>query len=290
MENTHSNRCQTPRRMYKPDFPTKNYLELQQSKIPRGDNRENCYTTTNQDAFPKRGRDSVPQTIDTKMLQRTHWTAGDYENDYISENHREYVRHRDVDNSNPALNRNTMMRTTFKLSDGSGLNVPEKKMAVATHQQKRENYQEFMTSTHFDLKNPSAPKWETTNQATFRPQTAQPSKPSQMGLRLGLGTKEAMEQMNVYPMTESLDHSVYKDPGIKSRGEGVSRNPRAQVQGKYYFLEQNKMIGKGIILLILMEINIIQQQLVMLSLLKNLIMLLILVTLKNNVLHFQNHL
>ena len=200
--------------MYKPDFPTHNYIELQRSKIPFGDSRSTTYETTYGAAMRPLTGDIQSQKINTKLLQRTHWTPGNIPTTQESEYVAKYRDFKTKASRDPAYTRDEMMRTTFTLGNDKDPFAERTKMAEY-HEgiPKRENYQKEFTATHFDLTSTSAPKWETTNRAEFRPLSAQPATPINHHLNRGFGAKSSFEQMGAFETKTSLYQDTYKNYG-----------------------------------------------------------------------------
>ncbi|KAH0787385.1 hypothetical protein GPJ56_008580 [Histomonas meleagridis] len=222
--------------MYKPDFPTRNHIELQKSHIQIGSRKGSQWETTYNSTMKPQSRDVSPQTIDTIALQQTHWTVGNDSSEKISEAHSAYHKYNVQNNINPAYTRNQMMRTTFKLGDGSPMESRVNNMATASHAPKRESFREQMEATHFEIKNPySNDKWETTNHADFKPIKSNPAQTVNLQLNKGEGAKASFG--NIEAPMESINHSTYVD--FSKRPNDIIRNRVTTISGNQIEFGQN---------------------------------------------------
>lgn len=214
----------TPRKIYKPDFPVHNFIELQKSSLPNGDRRHFQWETTYNDAMRKRTRDDNAQKIDTIMLQKTHWNQQDSRPTDISENHDKY---RDFSRQNQArkqeITQAMMMKTNFSMNDGVTTMERNVQCYRPADFNPPANLKETMVATHFDLTTPSAPKWETTNQVSFNHGPCKPSKMADMELMRGYGTKANFENFGAFPTPNSLSHDTYRNPGRAQTAIGRTR-------------------------------------------------------------------
>ncbi|OHT06538.1 hypothetical protein TRFO_25425 [Tritrichomonas foetus] len=198
--------------MYTPDFPTRNYLELQKSKIQIGDKRHLSWETTYNATMRPLTHQDTRQSLDTVTLQRTHWTPGDIPGSVISECHDKY---RDFGTGNQretSRTRDQMMRTSFNLGDGSPMESRRLQKYERIQQEPIANLRNMMESTHFDLKNPQQKNtWESTNKADFRPFTAKPSESADMSIMRGYGAKSTFDQMGAFGPQNSSNRTDFVD-------------------------------------------------------------------------------
>lgn len=224
--------------MYKPDFPTHNYLELQRSRIQIGDKRHLSWDTTYNDTMRPKTQDLGRQSIDTCMLQRTHWTPGDLKNQNESEYHERYKNFGTGSKRETVLSRDQMNRTSFTLGDGSPMASRATNRGTPVTPDPRVSFQEKMVATHFDLKNPSVSEkdWATSNKTDFRPFTAKPAQSAQIELNKGLGAKSSFENYGAFRTDQSLARASYS--GARPQTTQV-RNRSVTIQGDQIDFEQN---------------------------------------------------
>ena len=195
--------------MYTPDYPQRNYTELQKSKVSIGDSRITYYDTTSGTAFCQRTGEIQKNQIDTKTLQRIHWTAGTDNNSYESEYSSQYKKLPSATRDS-SISRDSMMRTHFSLG-----NCPTEQRVVTRATTSsiphRENLRDQMVSTHFDLKDPSAPKWRTSNQdAFYKGASGISAGRVDNSILTGSGAKQCFQCAAAFGPTKSLNSDTYK--------------------------------------------------------------------------------
>lgn len=237
--------ARTPRKIYKPDFPVHNYIELQKSSIPNGDRRQFPWGTTYNDAMRPRKREDNAQQIDTIMLQKTHWNQGDLSTTKISEYKDEY-RDFSAYNVRPTqeITQEMMMKTNFSMDDGITKMERTKQNYTAADVTPSANLKEMMTATHFDLTSKAAPKWETTNQAAFNHPGCKPSELANMELNRGYGAKSSFQNLAAYPTPKSLAHDSYRDYGRAQTA--LARTKQAYIEnGEISFVQGTTQKWQG---------------------------------------------
>ncbi|KAK8833730.1 hypothetical protein M9Y10_042461 [Tritrichomonas musculus] len=203
---------QQDRPLYTPDFPTRNNLDLQRSKIKFGDVRNTLYETTYTAAHRPFTHQDTRQSLDTQTLQRTHWNAGDLPGTTISEMHDKYRDFGTNCKREEVLTRDQMMRTSFNLSDGTPMQGRIVQKYIPADIQSNSNLREMNCSTHFNLKNPQAvDNWVSTNKEDFKPPNGKPAEQPNLYLNRGYGLKSCFEQMGAYPPQASMNSTTYVD-------------------------------------------------------------------------------
>jgi len=194
--------------MFKPEFPTHNYLELQRSKIQIGDKRSLSWETTYNSSMKPLQRDSQTTKVDTVMLQKTHWTPGNIPMTTESESHEKFRPYTVSGQREKPITRDEMMKTTFNIADPNSSFEQRSSARVITRSPKYENYRDKMIETHFSLKNPDAPKWQTTSKEAYPAYDSKPAEAIRNPPNIGLGAKETMNLSN-FPLPNTSNHDAF---------------------------------------------------------------------------------
>lgn len=228
----------TERIVYKPDFPYHNYMELQRSHFGYpGDTRHFGWETTYHSDMKDRGLDQNEQKIDTIMLQRTHWNPGDLPGHPISENHDKFIDYKQNVMREQEITRDMMMKTNFDLTDGTPMQSRTRNAVTTQDVEPSANLKEFMTATHFDLKSPSAPKWETTSATTYQKYDCKPAESAQMNLNKGLGAKATFDNLDAFGPGQTLYNDTFRQHARSRDASG--RIQKATVENDHINFIQN---------------------------------------------------
>jgi hypothetical protein len=224
-----------PLKIYRPDYPYNNYIELQKSKIPFGDARHFPWETTYHADMRPLSRQENQQAIDTLMLQKTHWNPGDLPGPKESEYHHAYPDWGVNCQRQQEVTRDSMMATTFSLSDGVSKMTRTVAQPTAADVEPMPKLKEQMEATHFTLADPSEPGWSTTHATAFTKPDGEPAQPPHMELMRGAGVKSTFENLGAFGPSRSLYKDTYRQQDLS----GLGRIPKATIRGDHINFEQN---------------------------------------------------
>jgi hypothetical protein len=192
--------------MYRPEFPTHNYVELQRSRIQIGDSRSTGWETTNGAAMRPHTQQLNRQSLDTSSLQRTHWTPGDLPAGNVSEYSSRFRDFRNEPTRRPVMSTEDMMKTSIRFGDGTPMASRVLTRESYSGVPPRAGLRDRMVATHFDLTNPSEmqARRESTHQTDFA--APGPTAPIVVATALnqGTGARATFEQMGGFETRSSL--------------------------------------------------------------------------------------
>lgn len=214
--------------IYTPDFPTRNHMDLQRSRIPLGDTRQVNYETTYTSTHRPFTHQDVRQSLDTHALQRTHWNPGGLLGGTISESHDKYRNFGTSCKRETSRTRDMMMRTSFNLSDGSKMESRQLTTLPYIEPINIDAIREKNSATNFDLKNPQMDnRWVSTARASYRPWPVNPAESADMSIMRGYGAKSTFQTMAAFPSATTTNRSSYIDyrtrPGTAVTDDGRNR-------------------------------------------------------------------